>query len=124
MCGAFPMAPVWGFWDYQAGHSGGTRDLDAGVGPFVASNLCFQIVRAGNTFTSSSRLGPASNWTTFGQYTHPETLPATLSVGILVAEHQLHGFAYEYEYVKITDIPEPGLLGALALSILFLVRRK
>lgn len=124
MAGAFPMAPVWGFWDYHAAHTAGERVLDAGVGPFVASNLCFQIVRAGDTFTTSSRLNPSSNWSVFGQYTHPETLPATLSVGLSVAEHVLHGYTYEVEYCVISDIPEPGLFGILALGMLFLVRRK
>ena len=60
----------------------------------------------------------------FSQYTHPTTLPATLSVGLLVAENSQHGYAYEFDYFKVGVIPEPGVFGALALGLLMLIRRK
>jgi outer membrane protein assembly factor BamB len=101
MAGAFPMAPVWGFWDYHAAHTAGSRVLDAGVGPYVADNMQFRVVRKGNDFMAYSRPGTGDDWHLFGAYTHPETLPATLSVGPLVAEHVVHGYTYEYERLVI-----------------------
>jgi len=111
MAGAFPVAgPAgWGFYDYDASHTAGARVLDNGIGPYVDNNLCYRVARSGNTFTTYSRLDESQPWTEINTYTHPETLPATLSVGMLVAEHVLHGFEYEFEYFTIFQDTGSGL---------------
>ena len=123
MAGVFPVATDWGAYDYVAAHSAGNRNLDY-ASPFVTNNLCYRIDRVGNEFTAYTRLDSISSWNMYGQYTYPTNLPATLSVGLAIAEHADYGYAYEYEYFKVGVIPEPGVFGALALGLLMLIRRK
>jgi hypothetical protein len=127
MGGSFPVAGPngWGFYDYQAAHAAGNRELDAGLGPYVTNNLCYRVDRVGDEFTLYSRVSSMDPWNMSGQYTYPTTLPATMSVGLLVCEHILYGNMYEFDYFKVGPvIPEPGIFGAVALGFLMLIRRK
>ena len=119
LAGCFPIAPVWGFWDYQAAHTDGSRTLDAGVGPYTGTNQYYKISRLGNTFNAYSRPNVASNWLNFATYVPSVTYPGTLSVGLSVAEHVLLGYTYFYDYFKITQTgPTPGQFMVLPNDIL------
>ena len=69
LVGGFPMAPVWNFWDYNSAHEYGAQVLDAGIGPFVGTNLYYRMTREGNTFNAYSRPHPESNWHNFATFT-------------------------------------------------------
>jgi hypothetical protein len=119
MCGAFPMAPVWGFFDYDAAHEAGNRVLDRGNGPYVTSNKYYRLVRSGDSYAAYSRYSPDSNWFEFATYTPAVDHPDTMSVGMLVAEHGAGlGYTYYYDYFKITQVgAAPGQFMVLPTNI-------
>jgi hypothetical protein len=120
MMGAFPMAQIWGFFDYDAAHEAGNRVLDRGNGPFVASNKYYRLVRTGDSFLSYSKYHPISNWFEFATYTPAVDYPDTMSVGMLVAEHGAGlGYTYFYDYFKISQVGAlPGQFMVLPTNII------
>jgi hypothetical protein len=118
LCGSFPFGTVWNFYNYHAAHTSGDRTLDAGVAPFVTSNLYYRMVRTGDDFFAYSRPSPDSNWFQFGSYTPAVDYPDTMSVGIGFCETVFQGNTFNFDHVKISQVGAfPGQFMVLPTNI-------